>query len=362
MQYKLSELIARFGGVLIGDDHTVSGIAPTNMALSDQITFLTENKYKKDLLLCNASAVILREADAMDASLQDIKMSKIITDEPYLYFARVSQLFNPKKRLAIGIKSSSVRGDDVIIGDGAAISDFVSLGNNVVIGSNCQIYPHVVIGDDVVIGDNVIIYPNVSIYANVKIGNDCIFHSGSVIGSDGFGNASDKHKKWHKIPQIGGVVIGDKVEIGANTTVDCGTFAPTVIGDGVVIDNLVQVAHNVTIGAHTGIAACVGIAGNATIGKHCLIAGGAGVNGHISIADHTVIGGAAGVVKTITEPNYYAGVFPIMPFKEWAKNAVHLKRLNEMYKAIKALEKQIHSLSVAEKIEEVKENDNNNTR
>lgn len=350
MQYKLSELVAKFGGVLVGEDLIVSGIAPISIAGPNQISFLSEKKYKKKLSSCQAGAIIISKEDALDDSVENVRMSKIITDNQSLYFCFVSQLFNAPSRLPHGIKSSSVRGSNVIIGGAASISDFVSLGDNVVIGDNCQIYPNVTIGNNVVIGDNVLIYANVSIYANVRIGDNCIFHSGAVIGSDGFGYAPDNkekwHKRWHKIPQIGGVVIGNDVEIGANTAVDCGTFTPTIIEDGVVIDNLVQIAHNVKIGTNTAIAGCVGIAGSAVIGARCQIAGAAGVHGHIHVADNTVIGGSSGVTKSISEPGFYSGLFPLMSHKEWAKNAVHLKRLNEMYKAIKALEKQ-----VAEKVD-----------
>ena len=202
------------------------------------------------------------------------------------------------------------------------------------------LYPHVVIGDNVTIGSNIIIYPNVTIYANVSIGDDCILHSGAVIGSDGFGNALDEKKQWHKIPQIGGVRLGSRVEIGANTTIDCGTFMPTMIGNGVRIDNLVQIGHNVEIGDNTAIAACAGISGSTKIGKYCMIGGGAGFNGHIEIADHTVIGGGTNISKSITKPDFYASTYPFSTFKEWARNSVYIKRLDEIYKRLKKIEQQ----------------------
>ena len=161
------------------------------------------------------------------------------------------------------------------------------------------------------------------------------------IGSDGFGNARDAKLNWHRKAQIGGVKIGNNVDIGANTTIDCGTFTPTIIEDGVVIDNLVQIAHNVILGAHSAIAACVGIAGGTKIGKYCMIGGGASIIGHIEIVDHTVVGGNTGITKSIMKPDLYFAMYPSSTFKEWSKNAVHIRNLNEMHKRIKHLEQQL---------------------
>ncbi len=333
MEIKLSELINKFGGSLVGKDLIVSGVAPTNLASQGQITFLTESKYKKDLCNTLASAIIIAEKDA-----EDVTISKIITDNPYWYFSKVSQLFNPRRLVKLGIKPTVICDDDVQIGDSPAIADYVVIGKNSKVGKNSQIHPHVVIGENVAIGDNITIYPNVTIYDNVTIGDNCVLHSGVVVGSDGFGNAPDNKKQWSRIPQIGGVVIGNCVEIGANTTIDCGTFTPTIIHDGVVIDNLVQIAHNVEIGAYSGVAACVGIAGSAKIGKHCQLAGGCGITGHVEIADYTVIGGATGISKSITKPDLYMGAYPFSAYKDYAKNAVHLKNLHGMHLRIKELE------------------------
>lgn len=333
MEIKLSELVNRFGGKLVGADKLISGVAPTHLVRDGQITFLTESKYKKELKNIHASAIIIAEKDA-----QDVDISKIITDNPYWYFSRVSQLFHPRRLVKSGVKSTVIIADGVQIAEAPAIADYVVLGENTKIGKNCQIHPHVVIGDNVTLGDNITIYPNVTIYDNVTVGDNCVFHSGVVIGSDGFGNAPDNNKHWSRIPQIGGVVIGNCVEIGANTTVDCGTFTPTIINDGVVIDNLVQIAHNVEIGAYSGVAACVGIAGSAKIGKHCQLAGGCGITGHVEIADYTVIGGATGISKSITKPDLYMGAYPFSTYKDYAKNAVHLKNLHGMHLRIKELE------------------------
>ncbi|MBY0380101.1 MAG: UDP-3-O-(3-hydroxymyristoyl)glucosamine N-acyltransferase [Burkholderiales bacterium] len=340
MKIRLSELIKLFGGNLVGDDVEITDIAPTNLVKSGQITFLTDSKYKTELVNCYASAIIVAEKDA-----QSIGIAKIITDNPYWYFSQVSQLFHPRRLVKSGIKSTVVQGENVDIGENPSIGHYVVLGDDVVIGKNCQIHSHVVIGNNVKIGDNVTIYPHVTIYDLVNIGNDCVFHSGVVIGSDGFGNATDKIKHWSRIPQIGGVLIGNNVDIGANTTVDCGTFTPTIIENGVVIDNLVQIAHNVVIGAYSGIAAGVAIAGSTTIGKHCQLGGCCMITGHIKIADYTVVGAATGISKSITKPDLYFSVYPFTTLKEWAKNAVHVKHLHSMYERLKNIEQQVKQIN-----------------
>jgi UDP-3-O-[3-hydroxymyristoyl] glucosamine N-acyltransferase len=339
MQYKLSELIAKFGGILKGEDVTVTSIMPTDKALPGEITFFSDKKFAKELPMCKASAIIMKEAD-----LDKIDLPAIISDDPYLYFAKVSSLFNPLPQLARGGSETSFVDVTATIGNNCAISQNVVIGKKSVIGNNTQVYPNSVIGENVVIGDNVTIYPNVTIYANVKIGNNCIIHSGVIIGADGFGYAPDNKKERHKIPQIGGVCIGSNVEIGANTTIDGGTFGPTTIENGVVIDNLVQIAHNVKIGAHSVIAAQVGIAGSSVIGKYCILAGSAGIADHINICDHTVIGAYTGIGKSITTPDLYMAAYPFSNYKDYAKNAVHIRHLNEMQQRLKALEKQFEQI------------------
>lgn len=338
MEFKLSELVAKFGGKLVGDDVSINGIAPTNLVKSGEITFLNDSKYKKDLLNTKASAVIISAKD-MDGVTNNI--SCVVVDNPYWLFSKVSQLFHPRRLVKAGVRDNVVMGELVSIGENPAIDNYVVIGDNVSIGNNCQIHPHVVIGNNVKIGDNITIYPNATIYDNVTIGDNCVLHSGVAIGSDGFGNAQANNKSWSRIPQVGGVVIGNNVDIGANTTVDCGTFTPTIIEDGVVIDNLVQIAHNVVIGAYSGIAACVGIAGSSKIGKYCQLGGGCGITGHVKIADYTVIGAATGISKSITKPDLYFAAYPFTTLKEWAKNAVHVRNLHSMYERIRELEKQL---------------------
>lgn len=345
MQYKLSELVAKFGGRLVGDDISVTAIAPTDLATNNHITFLSDPKYKKALASCQASAIIIREEDATDLNLP-----QIITDNPYYYFSLVSNLFNPRRKLSSQIAQSAIIDPTSKIAANPAISHHVVIGANSSIGQNCQIFANVVIGDNVIIGDNITIYPNVTIYDKVTIGNDCVLHSGAIIGSDGFGNAQDAKRHYHRIPQIGGVVIGDRVEIGANTTVDCGTFEPTIIKDGARIDNLVQIAHNVTIGAHTGIASQVGIAGNTKIGNHVMLGGNAGIADHVEICDYTVIGASSNVGKNITKPGLYSCGMTAMEYKEWAKAYVHLRNIDKMNTKIREMQAKITQL-------ESKEND-----
>jgi len=333
MTYRLSELVEKFGGTLVGEDVEVSDIAPTDLANLHQITFLSDSKYKKSLPECKAAAIIISEENA-----NEIAIPKIITANPYYYFSQVSNLFHPRKKLKNEIAKSAVIAESSTIGKDTNIAHHVVIGENVIIGKNCQIFSNAVIGDNVIIGDNVTIYPNVTIYDKVTIGNDCVFHAGCVIGSDGFGNAKDERHQYHRIPQIGGVVIGNRVEIGANTTIDCGTFGPTVIEDGARIDNLVQIAHNVTIGAHTGIASQVGIAGNSKIGRHCMLAGNVGIADHISICDFTVIGASSNVGKDITKPALYSNGMTAMEYRDWAKIFVHIRNLDKLNTKVRDLQ------------------------
>lgn len=339
MEFKLSELIAKFGGKLVGNDVTISKIAPTNLAKNGHITFLSDSKFKKAINECAASAIIIKEKDGTD-----IDIPKIITDNPYFYFSQVSNLFNPRRKIISGIAKSAYIDESSSVGINAAISHNVVIGANVKIGANSQIFPNVVIGDNIIIGDNITIYPNATIYDGVTIGDNCVLHSGSVIGSDGFGNAKDAKLQYHRIPQIGGVIIGNNVEIGANTTIDCGTFEPTIIEDGARIDNLVQIAHNVKVGAHTGIAATAGVAGTTKIGKYCMIAGNVGIADHVEICDHTVIGGGSNVGKNITKPGLYSSGMVAMDYKEWAKTFIHIRNLDKTVTKVKDMQNRLNEL------------------
>jgi len=337
--YRLSEIAERLGGRILGRAETcVSQVATLETAKPEQISFLTNSKYRAQLESTKAGAVILGEADAEATGLP-----RIVSDNPYAYFARVSALLNPLPQAKPGIHPGAV------VSAGAKIDPTASIAATAVIGSGAEIGAYSVIGEGCSIGENAVVgnharlYPRVVVYHDCLIGDNLIAHSGAVIGSDGFGHALDQGR-WVKIPQIGRVVIGNDVEIGANTTIDRGALDDTVIEDGVKLDNQIQVAHNVRIGAHTAIAACVGIAGSTTIGKYCQIGGSAGILGHLQIADHVEIAAFTLIGKSIREPGAYVAIFPFSRVEDWRKNTVHLRHLDDLVKRIKHLEEEIKTL------------------
>ena len=339
ISYRLADIAAQLGGRVLGDGEVrVAQVATLENAQSSHISFLANSKYRIQLANTCAGAVILGEADA-----QATDLPRIVSDNPYAYFAKVSALLNPLPEARPGVHSAAV------IGAGAQIDPTASIAATAVIGEGTTIGAHSVIGAGCCIGANTVIgsrarlYPNVVVYHDCIIGDNLIAHSGAVIGSDGFGIAMDEGR-WIKIPQIGRVVIGNDVEIGANTTIDRGALDDTVIGDGVKLDNQIQVAHNVHIGAHTAIAGCVGIAGSAIIGKYCRIGGSAGILGHLQIADHVEISSFTLVGKSIKEPGSYSGIFPFSSNDDWRKNAVHLRHLDDLVKRVRTLEREIELL------------------
>lgn len=339
--YRLSEIAAHLGGRVLGDAGVrISQIATLEKAQPDQISFLTNSKYRAQLASTQAGAVILGEADA-DAT----GLPRIISDNAYAYFARVSALLNPLPEAKPGIHPGA------FIGTGAAIDATASIAATAVIGEGARIGAYSVVGAGCCIGANVVIgsharlYPRVVIYHGCVIGDNLIAHSGAVIGSDGFGFAMDAGR-WIKIQQIGRVVIGNDVEIGANTTIDRGALDDTVIEDGVKLDNQIQVAHNVRIGAHTAIAGCVGIAGSTTIGRYCRIGGSAGILGHLQIADHVEIAAFTLIGKSIREAGSYAAIFPFSRSEDWRKNTVHLRHLDELVQRVKTLEQELKAINL----------------
>lgn len=337
--YTLASIVERFGGELIGDAEVViRQVAPLSSALSWHISFLTNPKFRRQLQDCKAGAVILgiTERDATN-------LPRILSDNPHAYFAKVSALLNPRHAEAPGIHSTAIVDQTATIPTSATIGAFafvgagVKIGEHAVIGSGCHL------GAGVEVGDDSLFYPQVVIYPGCVIGKRAILHSGSVIGADGFGIAMEKGR-WIKIPQIGRVVIGDDVEIGANTTVDRGALDDTIIEDGVKLDNQIQVAHNVHIGAHTAIAGCVGIAGSAKIGKHCTLGGSAMILGHLEIADRVNISAGTLVMKSISKAGTYTSVMPLSVHQDWLKNAAHLRHLDKMAEKLNELEKKISEL------------------
>ena len=339
MSFTLSEIASRLGGEVVGDGGVLIGqVATLASAGRGEIAFLASGKYRQQLEQTGADAVIVGRRDR-DAT----QKARIVCDNPYVYFARVSQLLNPPSKAAPGIHPSAVVGEGASIAPGASIGPFCSIGRNAVIGEHCEIGASCSIGDGVEIGSGTRIYPGVTIYPGCILGRNGIIHSGVVIGADGFGIAMDQGK-WVKIPQIGRVVIGDDVEIGANTTVDRGALDDTVIEEGAKIDNQVQVAHNVFIGAHTAIAGCTGIAGSTRIGRYCKIGGSGMILGHLSIADHVDISAGTMITKSIEASGAYTSIFPFAPHREWLRNSVHLRHLNDLAARIGQLEKHIAAL------------------
>ena len=331
-KYRLAELVERFGGEVLGNPQLrISQVATLQSAGSLHISFLAHRKYRKQLAATGAGAVILSEADR-----ELTELPRIVCDNPYLYFAKVSALFNPVHALAPGVHKTSVveRGVRIpataSIGAGAYVGRGVKLGRSVVIGPGCHIGDHVEIGADSRLHARVTIYPDCS------LGQRALVHSGAVIGADGFGIALDEGR-WRKIPQIGRVVIGDDVEIGANTCIDRGALDDTVIEDGVKLDNLIQVGHNVHIGAHTAIAGCTGIAGSTRIGKRCMIGGAASIVGHLDIADGVVILAGAVVTKSIMQAGTYGG-HPAQDNRSWTHNVARLRHLDALRERVRQLE------------------------
>lgn len=324
--HTLGDLAQKTNATLQGDANVlISGVGTISSAKENEIAFVADSKYRKYIPTTKASAVILtaNEANAFHVP------NALICADPKLVFAKVVALLHPYEQIQpfrhpnATIASSAKIHDNTYIGPNCVIGERVVIGANVVLQANC------VIGDDCVIGEDTVINPQVTIYHHCIIGKDCHIHSGVVIGSDGFGFAKNK-ANWLKVGQIGGVKIGDRVEIGANTTIDRGAIEDTEIGNDVILDNLIQIGHNVKIGEGTAIAATCGIAGSAVIGKHCLIGGGTGIVGHIQIADFVNIVGSSNVGQSITEPGAYASGLTTTDMKTWKRNLVRYHQLDEL--------------------------------
>lgn len=346
MSTRLKELVESLGGQLRGDaDIQVSGIASLSDATASQITFLSNPKFRHQVAQTQAAAVILSAADD-DIVSMDYQGARIVTHNPYAYFARVAQFFAQRNAIpcVAGIHPMACVDSSAHIAQTAHIGPHVVIGAHAVIGPQVVIQAGCIIGAKVKIGAASHLYPNVSIYDACEIGQRAIIHSGAVIGADGFGFANEGGA-WIKIPQTGRVLISDDVEIGANTTIDRGALTDTVIEEGVKLDNQIQIAHNCHIGAHTAIAACVGIAGSARIGKYCSIGGAAMIHGHITIVDHVHVSAGTLALRSILEPGQYTGFYPVAKHNDWEKSAVLVRNLGTMREKIRALEKSLKQLT-----------------
>jgi UDP-3-O-[3-hydroxymyristoyl] glucosamine N-acyltransferase len=326
----LREIVARLGGEAVGEvSAPLTGVATLDTAGPAQIAFLANPRYRSKLSSTRAGAVILGPGDRDAAA-----MPRIVSDNPYAYYARAVALFNPPAAVRPGIHPFAQIEGSANVDATAEIGPFVVIGPGAAVGAGAAIGAHSVLADNVRIGAGTRLHPRVTVYSGCSIGERCIVHSGVVIGADGFGMARSEGR-WLKIPQVGAVRIGNDVEVGANTTIDRGALDDTLIEDGVKLDNQIQVGHNVVIGAHSVIAGCVGISGSVTIGKHCMVGGGAGFVGHISICDHVSISGYSFVTKSITQPGTYTSGMPFMPHAEWLRNTVHVRRLYKLARALR---------------------------
>lgn len=334
MAVKLVDIAAQTESSLSGDGEClIESISDIKHASKGDITFLFNARYAKYLPDTNASAIVISSE-----YLDSCKIPALVSDNPRLLYARIANILKPEESYEAGISASSVIAED------ASVDKSAHVGEGVVIESGAQIKPGAVIGSGCVIEKNAIIgagtrlRSNATIGYNCSVGENCIIHSGAVIGADGFGFVKDGDS-YLKIPQLGSVRIGNNVEIGANTTIDRGAIEDTVIGDGVKLDNQIQIAHSVTIGENTVISAATAIAGSTSIGRQCLIGGCVGIIEHLTITDNVIITGRTMVTRSITEPGSYSSSTPMDTTENWRKNSARFRRLDELAKRVTKLEK-----------------------
>ena len=340
LSFSLGQLAEQLGATLQGDaELRISGLAALQQAQPSDLSFLANAQYRKFLASSQAGAVLLTEADA-----QGYSGNALITANPYLAYARLSHLFDRKPQAVPGIHPSALVAGDAQVDPTASIGPGVVIESQARIGAQVVIGAYSVIGARSSIGDGGWLAPRVTLYHDVQIGQRVVIQSGAVIGGEGFGFANDKGV-WEKIAQIGGVRIGDDVEIGANTTIDRGALSDTVIGNGVKLDNQIMIAHNVQIGDHTAMAGCVGISGSTKIGRHCMIAGGVGMVGHIEVCDNVFVTGMTMVTRSISEPGAYSSGTAMQPAGEWKKSAARIRQLDDMARRLQQLEKQLAAVT-----------------
>ena len=335
---RLAEIVAALGGRLEGNpDAAIARIASLETAGPDAISFIAQAKLRPVLEATQAGAVIVAPAlvEAVPAGAQ-----RIVVDDPYLYFARLTQWWSARVRPAPapGVHASAVVEEGALIDPSASIGPFAHVAAGARIGAAVRLGAHVHVGEGAVIGEHSLLHPRATVAYGCVLGARNVILSGAVVGGDGFGNAQEQGA-WVRIEQLGTVVTGDDCDIGANTCVDRGALEDTVLGRGVKLDNLIQVAHNCRVGDHTAMAACVGIAGSVTIGKHCMFGGAAMINGHIEICDHVFVSGGTLVASSIRQPGRYTGVYPFAENSDWEKNAATLRGLHKLRDRIRALEK-----------------------
>lgn len=340
--YTLGQLAERLGATLRGaSDTAISGLATLQEARADQLSFLANAQYRKFLSGCQAGAVLLTAADA-----EGYAGNALVVANPYLAYAELSHLFDRKPRALPGVHPTAVVAADAQVDASASIGAYAVIESGAQIAAGVTVGAQCVVGARSVIGEGGWLAPRVTLYHDVSIGKRVVIQSGAVIGGEGFGFANEKGV-WQKIAQIGGVTIGDDVEIGANTTVDRGALSDTLIGNGVKLDNQIMIAHNVQIGDNTAMAGCAGISGSTKIGKNCMIAGGVGMVGHIEVCDNVFVTGMTMVTRSISEPGSYSSGTAMQPAAEWRKSAARIRQLDDMARRLQQLEKQLAAVTPA---------------
>ncbi len=333
--FTAAEIAQRFGLELRGiADRPITGVATLARAEAGQLAFLANSRYRAQLAESRASLVVVRADDAEGAP-----GAVLVAKDPYAAFARIAALFDHKPVREAGIHPSAVVDPSARVAPGAHVGPFVTIGARSSVGEGCVIGPGCVIGDDCTVGDGSELIARVTLVTRVRLGKRVLVHPGAVIGADGFGLAMDGGH-WIKVPQLGGVTVGDDCEIGANTTIDRGALDDTVLEEDVRLDNQIQIGHNVRIGAHTAMAGCSAAAGSARIGRYCLIGGAAGVLGHLEICDRVVVTAMSLVTSSITEPGEYSSGIPLTDNRTWRKNAARFKQLDTLARRILAADKE----------------------
>ena len=329
--FELSELAERFGLQLHGASARVHGVATLERAAPGQVSFLANPRYRKHLAGTHAGAVVLAADD-----LASCPVPGLVAKDPYSAFARISALFDPLPVAVLGVHASAVVAASARIAPGASIGPLSVIGERTVVEDGAVVGPGCVIGDDCVLGAASVLVARVTLVVRVRIGKRVRIHPGAVLGADGFGLAM-QDGQWLKVPQLGGVQVGDDCEIGANTTIDRGAIEDTVLEEDVRLDNQIQIGHNVRIGAHTAMAGCVAIAGSTRIGRYCLIGGGAGMVGHIEVCDRVTVTAMSLVTRSILEPGEYSSGTPLQASADWRRNAARFKHLDDLARKIASL-------------------------
>ena len=340
MEFSAIQIATFLSGTVEGDpDVKVYNVAKIEEGAPGMLSFLANPKYSQYLYTTQSSIVLVNN----DFELQDkVSATLIRVPDAYAAFAQLLGLYQQFMQSKSGVSSLSFISKDASYGDDVYIGEFAFIGERAKIGDRVKIYPQVYIGDDVVIGDDTVIYAGAKLYAQTVVGKSCILHSGCVIGADGFGFAPQNDGSYNKIPQIGNVVLGNNVEIGANTCVDCATMGSTRIQDGVKLDNLIQIAHNVEVGKNTAIAAQTGVSGSTKIGSNCIVAGQVGMVGHISIADKTKIGAQSGILGNVKKEGEELMGSPAMNLRDYLRMSVYTKNIEKLVKRVEELEKKLN--------------------